>query len=193
MRQLIEECRANFGSAPRAFSWSTRMYHNTTMPQWCQADPLRGIYRDRNKILQHGRIVWGHIVQANMNLFYLLPGDAPATAIYSLDSRFDEDPQPLKEIAKKIYELKGKTQDNSSLVNISNFITNEMARPSKEVVPSVLAGDTQYLLTTIMVMRKHMPFGFLSARLLPLVVAPGQSEWSFVLPARYWPTALIDR
>lgn len=193
MQKLIEACRENFGAAPRKFGIADRPYLRTMPPSWTQRDALGAVYKNQGKILRDGQIVWAHIVQANRRMFNMLPEDLPAAIVYTLDPRGDNEPEILKDAAMRVHELKGTTPEESSLLGIANLITNETSRPLKEPLPSSMGFDRAIVLSSIMVLRKHLPFGFLSCRMFPLLVAPGVTDWTMILPSRYWPTELIDR
>ncbi len=59
------------------------------------------------------------------------------------------------------------------------------------VPPDLAAGDELYL-TTIMVIRAHLPMGFLDRSHLPLLIDPDGREPTMILPALFWPRTLVD-
>lgn len=195
-RALLEECRQNFGPAPRAFKWQDKQSLQAAPPAWCRTDALMMIYRQRPRLLREGRIVWGHLVQANNLLFNPGPQDCPASIIYGLSPDWDSDLDGLETIAHKIFALKGTMPDDPALQEFARGITDEMRRDFRVQVPAQLLDDAQQgrdlCLTTIMVMRQNLPFGFLTSSAFPLLVLPEHTDATLILPARFWPQTLRD-
>lgn len=106
----IAQCRASLGEAPRSFSWFDKFrYLRIPRSDWVEReDPLAEILKAQDLLLAEGRLVWGALVQANSDLFVRGWHDLPAAVIYSPDtSVFDDSPDLLLDIARKLYQLKG--------------------------------------------------------------------------------------
>lgn len=192
MDSLLQACRDNLGAAPRSFSRQERSYLAPRFPDWIGGDDLRAIKRDRNTLLQRGRVVWAALIQANQILFEPLSGDAPALVVWSENPELLHNHTALRALGLELYALKDKTGDNSGEVaDVARLITDELARPLNYRLPDSLAKDA--FITTILVFRKQLPCGFLTSGLLPLLVLPEESPCGLILPGKYWPDALKDR
>ncbi len=189
MAQLLEGCRQAFGAAPRSFSAQERRHFSPPTPMWMwfnRRDELWTLYRERMRVLETGQVVWAALVQANQLLFEPGTLDCPAAAVYGLDPSFDRDPDELRRIAHELFALKGTTPADPALRQAADDITNEMARRYNMRLPDALTGGRDVYMTCIMVHRRHLPTGYLTQGLFPLVVAPGQTPATMILPSRYW-------
>jgi hypothetical protein len=59
-------------------------------------------------------------------------------------------------------------------------------------VPPDLAGRTPCAVSTLWVMRRHLPERELLLPYFPLLVLPAEPHVAMVLPGRYWPADLLD-
>ena len=73
MQKALNECRENFGFPGRTFSfWERLFYLRIKCPRWCDEDDgLYTFFRHKDRLLENGEVVWGHVVQANRLLFSL--------------------------------------------------------------------------------------------------------------------------
>ena len=84
----------------------------------------------------HGRVVWGFLVQANQVLFDPSnSGVRPAVLLYSPDTYFDDNVEVLAELAAGLFELKGSSTGNPEIDQFVSAITNEMARTDRLPLP----------------------------------------------------------
>ncbi|WP_283435073.1 hypothetical protein [Neorhodopirellula lusitana] len=191
--EMLLECRQRFGDAPRdfgdaekqhlrvAFSLITRIVSRSD--GLCQ--PLsaqRNIFRD-------GVVVWGHLIQANGGLFEFGQRDLPGEMVYSLRVP-DFDPAKLEKVATELVALKGKQPTSPALLEIADYLTDEMIRVFGLKVPKTISQEA-CLISTVQFVRHHLPNQMLSDSVLPIVVAPQPSHYAFVLPAVYWPDQLL--
>lgn len=193
MQEIIDQCRVRFGPAPRSFSLGERMALTTRPPAWMykhRKDDLWEIYQRRDDLLQNGTVVWGCLVQANEILFAPGETDAPAMAIYSPDRYYDNHVDELADLASHLFRLKGTQPTIPALAEFARIITDEMTRPMRFPIPAMLAGGHDVFATSIMVQRAHLPHGFLTGGIFPLVIAPGRARATMILPSRYWPRVL---
>ncbi|EMI54584.1 hypothetical protein RSSM_03950 [Rhodopirellula sallentina SM41] len=88
--------------------------------------------------------------------------------------------------------LKGTQPNSNQERHIADYLTDEFIRVFGLAVPQYYP-EEQYLISTVMFARHHLPNQMLSDRILPLVVAPTPPHFAFVLPAVYWPQRLLER
>ncbi|MEV7541106.1 hypothetical protein [Streptomyces sp. NPDC089915] len=152
-------------------------------------DPLAQILKVQDLLLTEGRPVWGAIVQANSELFERGRRNLPAAVIYSPDAAaFDDRPDLLLDIARKLYRLKGIRQRNPELAVFSRMLASETDREMRLEVPHILTGGAVVYCTDIIVARRHLPGRVLNEPVFPLLIAPRRTLMTMMLPGRYWPT-----
>lgn len=192
MKTWIEACRANFGPPPRRFTWS-EWFHLLMVP----IDPaiyfgsLLSIYFRQGTLRKTGEIVWGHIVQANNELFSRGFDDLPADVIFSFDPHYDDAVGELGQIASDLFALKGTKPEDPSARKIARNLTSEITRSWKLPVPAYLTGGREVFMTTIMVIRAHIPNRHLSESYFPLLVHREKTRVALVLSKRYWPEEML--
>ncbi|WP_449473193.1 hypothetical protein [Streptomyces tanashiensis] len=190
---VIAQCRASLGEAPRRFSWFDKFrYLRIPRSDWVEReDPLAEILKAQDVLLAEGRLVWGAIVQANSDLFVRGWHDLPAAVIYSPDTAvFDDSPDLLLDIARKLYRLKGTRQQDPELAAFSRMLASEMDREMRLEVPRRLTGSAAVYCTDIIVARRHLPGRALSKSIFPLLIAPEHTAMTMMLPSRFWPTSV---
>lgn len=190
---LLSATRETFGQAPRSFSLFSQLYNRVYPPMWMirWGDDLRCVYRDQRKLFKEGKVVWGHIVQANNALFEPGKGNYPADMLYSLDPYFDNNLEALERIAHRLYGLKGKEVEDEEARYFSDAITDEHTRVLNVQLPKSLSGGREVYFTTFMVHRKHLPTGYLVSGWFPILALPGASDATMILPSKYWAADLI--
>jgi hypothetical protein len=197
MRELIEGCRELFGDPPRDGSETDRRAFRFR-PGWLlrtmlflTRDKLRIVLRDQDILREQGRVVWGHLVQANTILFNPHNRQAlPANVLYSPDRFFDDQVPLLGELAHGLFDLKGRSPVDKEMRQFAEAITNETARTMRLPLPSALTDGRTVYLTTCFINPPHLPGGCLKHGFFPLVICPEQTEAVMVLPCDYWPEEL---
>jgi hypothetical protein len=190
MNSLLQSCRDNLGAAPRSFPRSDRKYLYPALPRWMAQDKLLPLQKHRHTLLKRGRVVWSSLVQANKYLYQPDSRDAPALVVWSEEPTLANDPLALRCLAHEIFDLKG-TTGTGELADLGALVQAEMERPLNYAVPASLAENA--FMTTILVFRRHLPCGFLTSGLLPLLILPEETPFSMILPGRFWPDELKDR
>ncbi len=197
--QLLRGCRERFGSPPRFLEREAEQDFRLR-PSFLMrcvflltGDKLRTVLRDQSVLRDHGRVVWGFLVQANQVLFD--PANRatlPANVIYSTDTDCDDEVALFRDVAHGLFRLKGTTPADPELTRFSAAITNELARTMRLPLPrSLCRGKTAYF-TTCLIRPSHLPRGHLAAGFFPLVICPERTEAVMILPARYWPAELCE-
>ncbi|MYT69663.1 MULTISPECIES: hypothetical protein [unclassified Streptomyces] len=185
----LAQCRTSLGHPPRHFSWFDRFsYLRIPRSGWAWlGDPLGQILEVQDLLLTEGRLVWGAVVQANNELFERGWRDRPAAVIYSPDTAvFDDNPELLLTIARKLYRLKETWQADPELHAFSRMLTSEVDRQMRMQVPRQLTGSADVYCTDIIVARRHLPGRVLNEPLVPLLIAPEHTAMTMMLPSRFW-------
>lgn len=133
-------------------------------------------------VIATGKIHYGYLVEANSEMFRfkdLKTVALPGVVLYSTDDYFDSHPLELKKIAKTMYANKH-----------HNILRNELNYFTAQRIPNELTGGREVYMTTIMFYRLHLPLGYLSDSLMPLVADPKHTA-AFVVDVQYWTNPLI--
>ena len=170
-----------------------RTYLHIRPPRWCRQsdDELMLIYRDQKKLLFEGEVVLGLLVQANALLFRKGFADAPANVIYTADMSVENPVVKLREIAERLFSLKGTKPDDALERKFAGMISYEYSRDFRVTLPESLAQGLDATYTTIMVHRKHLPEGYITNDFFPLLIHQ-ESRAAMILPARYWSEELLS-
>jgi hypothetical protein len=195
----MRRCRQSFGPAPRQLApdaqaaFRLRPALIMRMFLLLTRDPLRHFLRDQDLLRDHGRVVWGYLVQANNVLFEPTNRTMrPAVLLYSPDTYFDDRVEVLRDLASELYDLKGTNAGDPELDRFVAAITDEMARVSRLMLPKSLCEGKEAYFATFLVQPSHLPLGYLAKGMLPLVICPERTEAVMILPAPYWPKELCD-
>jgi hypothetical protein len=194
MNSVLRACQSNFGEPPRSLSFGEKLRFLIWPPRWCLfgSDPLIGIYWTQNKLRDRGRVVWGQLVQANSLLFQPGPNNCPANVIYEPVASGERSYTALPRIANSIFGLKGQRHHDTELAECARWVTNERHRMVDAPVPKRLTGGRDVVFSTVMVHRKHLPSGYLSCSMFPLVINPEETPWTMILPHYYWPEGVDE-
>jgi hypothetical protein len=169
-----------------------RFYSHLRPPKWCRksGDELMIVYRDQKKLLHEGMIALGVIVQANVTLFGKGAGSGHANILYTTDFSIVDPVPRLLLIAQKIYTLKASTPEGPDELKFARMVSYEYGRDFRVTVPDSLTDGMDVTYTTIMIHRKHLPFGYLTGVYFPVLIH-SESRAAMILPARYWPHWII--
>jgi len=155
-------------------------------------DPLLGIIEQQDLLLEKGIVVWASLVQANELLFKPCRYDHPAVVLYCADPEsFDDQPDELRAVARKLYSVKGKLLADPVLQPFANMLCRELSREMRMPVPPSLVDGAPAYCTDVIVARRHLPARTLDHALFPLVIHP-TCDATMILPSRFWPDELLS-
>ena len=159
-------------------------------PGWLNPqDPLFEFFEKQVLLLTEGRIAWAALVQANKLLFSPGAEDCPAQLVWSDEPYFDSRPQELRGIGRRIFQLKNTAPSNPEERKIAAQITDEVIRSLGWKLPQSLTDQNVYS-TTLMVFRKHIPNGTLTAGCFP-ILTHSSTPFVMIVPFEFWPIELI--
>jgi len=192
MQHLLDQCRENFGFPERSFSFWTRFSYLYTERGWCRkTDRLSIFFDQRDDLLKHGEVVWGHIVQANERLFEGGAGDQPGEIVFPSIASVQIDPAELAEVASRLFDLRETGPFSGQLAEIVDHLNDEYHRVFGMPVPDELSPQFQSMMSTSMIARRHLPRRRLCCPLLPIIASPREPRIVMPLPSRYWPKELV--
>ena len=196
MNDLIQQCKSNFGLAPREFSWWDRLtYFCIPLPMWLIMRPHDKLMRhfwNLGKLWREGTVVWGCMVQANTLMFEDNDFSCPGEIVYSLVDSHKATPDYLRQLAAQLFSLKGTRPSEEGKAKIAAHLTNEWTRVYGLEVPPNLSPSVRCHLSITYLARKHLPDKRLCSNVLPIIVSPLPPYYITPLPERFWPHELID-
>lgn len=194
--EFINDFAMNIGMAPRRFSlWDRLTYLRIRRPAWLRTypyDDLMTLFDELDSLFREGTVVWGHIIQANANLFQRGDKDHPGEVVFSLSDSREASPENLRQVAWSVGSLRGTTHADRSLTAIGKYLENERIRVFGVPVPRAVSPDVDCHISTTYFVRKHLPRGRLCSPLLPLIVHPEEPHIALPLPAKYWPESFVQ-
>jgi hypothetical protein len=194
MNSILSECRTYFGDPPRSLSLGQKLRFRIypSLRERLSYDPLLRICDDQKKLRDRGRVVWGHLVQANALLFGPGPTNCPANVIYEPSPPNESSYAFLAPIAHSIFALKGKRHVDEDLDECARWVTSERLRMVNAPIPAQLSRGRAILFSTLLIHRKHLPAGYLSCSFFPLVINPDETPSVMILPSEYWPVGVAE-
>lgn len=191
---MLRQCRLNFTHDDRKLrSWRSRRYLRIARPKWCSdKDGLRVLFDGWRSLYANGQIVWGRVVAADEDLYHSGRRDGRATVIFPAEPRANIQPRILRESAERLFELRFNAPDDFELKGIANALADNRRRIFGLSVPRRMAPAVQLLLSSTVLLRRHMPERVLGAEIMPLIVKNNWPRLAIMLPSVYWPSELVQ-
>lgn len=192
MSRLLDEVRDMMGTVPRWRGFFGHLSLRQARPIWIKrSDELNEVFRRQGKLMREGDIVWGALVQANMHLFSPGPHDHPAMVIHSPDPFFEDDPNRLRALGNRLFQLKNTTPASPDERRLAEMITDEMERGMGWTVPRACTGAREVTSTSVIVFRRHLPDRVLRCGWFPLLTHP-ETPAVMIVPSNYRPDELVE-
>lgn len=196
--KLLLTTRKLWKESPPRLSLIDRLnYYHIWTPPWFYLYPFNGIHKllgRQKQVYQNGVIVWGQIVMPNEVLYQNGPLNAPAVVVYSFSSPQIATPDALVEVAGNVFDLKTDKLPASrtrQLKELADFLKRETDWGHGIPVPNQLGMGLNCQLSTILVVRNHLPLPRLRHGFFPLLVNPEKPHYAIILPERHWPKPLV--
>ena len=153
-------------------------------PQWILGDPLNYQFESVPTLFSQGRVVWAALVQANDDLFRIgsLEG-APGVVLYDPAGRIDQ--PTLGRVARQVFALKGKPNEDADVAAMGAALANETSRMFDHPVPPSISAYPLRV-SALQFDRRHLPDGLLSMGTFPIVISDQCPGAVMVLPAPRW-------
>lgn len=139
-------------------------------------------------VIDSGKVYYGYVIEANHQLFQaknVATLTCPAVVVYSTDKYFEENPLALKDIVAPMRKIQVvKNWANKILKNPTECFSSIQ-------VPRSFTDGREIYMATVMVYRRHLPLGYLSDFMLPIVADPSSQTAAFVVDVKYWTKSLI--
>lgn len=146
---------------------------------------------DYVRLTEHGRLVWGVVIQVESATMSDGPLEYPCNIVFSLQPYFETRPQHLGRIAAAISNLKHTFPTEPALAKAAAIITDEKNYVFNWRLPYRLTDGYEVYFSCLMLHRVRLPRRRLSGPFLPVVVAPGEVECCMLAPLSCWPAVLL--
>jgi hypothetical protein len=179
------------------FWWETlaAMRPPLWMVVFARNHPLRRQYSWHRHLMERGRVTLGLIVDADPALDQP-PRDEDvydgfAIVLFAPGLPFETAAGVLDEVAARVWRSNGHSaaEDDEVAEQVESFrdqLDEQSAFPLFVEVPVTLTSGHRVWCSSLMLVRRHVPLGYLRSRWIPLLIdAPG-CEYVMVVPARYW-------
>lgn len=168
-----------------------RHYLQITPPQWLVGDELYKQVLAMPTLYQHGRVVWGCVVNTPDQMYHA--GDEHCTGEILYDPTGRTPPDKLQFLAQQLYQLRGKKPQYPDQQDYIQHTQNEHSRLSYHPYPNSLS-EQAIRISSIWFWRDHLPNGMLSMTYFPILICQDEKflGQTMVLPAWFWPKKLRD-
>jgi hypothetical protein len=188
LRSMIVSLRRSFGAGRLLQGGRWAKQSQASPPAALAGDPVGVVYTHLPQLIRKGRIVWGALVLADEALFAPGAGDRPVLLVFSHDEHYDARPAELAALGARIASLRGARPSAPGLRELVAQLRNDSGRPLGVPLPASLA-PREVTLTSAMVIRSHLPDGFLAGDWFPLLTHTS-SAVPLIVPSPFWPQAL---
>lgn len=191
-KRFIDECRRRYRDAAAGGGLLALFREpGRTFELDCGADHVPAELAPHYRLLlEHGRVVWAVVAQAEDALYGHGVKDLMANTVYCDDPSSDADLDALRQVARDVFAVKNTKPADPQVAKIAGLITDEQNRALNVPLPDVMTGGRRVLFTTTLVHRRRLPTGYLADAALPIVIAPDMTPWNMLLPLRYWSPGL---
>ena len=184
---LIRSSRLLLGEAPRWLGADSDSYltlHRPFLQFLVPADHKKAIANLR-PLLQRGTVVWGTLVVAQDALFSKGDFDGRGVVVYCPQLHLHDNLEHLVAAAQSLEELRKKQSTKEDETALQKLIEDNNAWFTPRTIPQSVVDDESLRVSSVLIARKHLPKGIVTANCLPILVHP-EIETIAVLPERYW-------
>lgn len=167
-------------------------YLRIDKPSWVEEDDLQRFFAAYEDLLQNGVVVWGALIQANVDLFSSGKCDLPGEVVYCKNPFTRCDVGQLEWLASEIGDLKEEMSEDPAVQKIADYLKDERIRVFGWPIPTTMDPKGMFQISTVFFARHHLPNKKLSGAVFPVIIDKDNPSVAMVLPYKYWPKDLID-
>ena len=152
--------------------------------RWHAANDRATPLKAKPALLFRGQVVWGFISRAYLPAY--VPGRRThyGSVVYALDPH---EPDSIFELAWAVNELRAnRLPPPPGTETIAAAMRDDQSVFTRLRLPVETGAHGEAYLANLCIHRTRLPGGYLHDRLLPLLVAPRETEWCCILPMRGW-------
>jgi len=189
----LVELERTLGPPPRGFDGITV----PARPEWMDDDDaLASVYDGFRRVFEDGTLAAGKMFMANTSAFEPGEIDAPAGVIYTFDRTLWRQPQVMEDVANRVFRFHSEGEALPSAPDLrllSDQLRSGFERPMHELLPPPVSDGFVIYHTSAMVIRSHLPNGYLAAGNFPVLVdldGPRPPR-AVIVPHQLWPPSLM--
>ncbi len=192
--------RKRLGEPPRKVGFFSLSPLYFPEPPWLRGEqktvPLKRLFAGFDQVWKEGRVLWGHVVRANANLFTPGTDDCPGLMIFSFSDSDETAVNLLPVYAKRLYDLRLSVLPNPTWTQSETEwwedMTNDRSYQRGVKLPAAWQQEkADYRGSSIFFHRGHLPGTFIQSRLMPLLVNP-KTDIAMPVPCSYWPKGMAE-
>ncbi len=192
---ILKQVEAALGAAPRSFGLMDRLtWYKQDLPYWdWKNDDIHPSVDYWKRVFAHGRLTWGHLVQANNLMYEKSDVNYPGEVLIWHDRSQPFDFHMCTYAARTLYALKGTSSeltDEEERVFAQN-LEGEMHRSYGVPVPARIAQGVDLRTSTIFFQRRHIPNKVITAPLFPLLYLEEGPMVPVMVPHKFWPKEFL--
>lgn len=192
---VLEAVRDALGDPPRELDadaleeFTIRVGFIDRIAMMLGARKKKAILDDAALLAEEGTVVWG--------AFGFTPEEAfdPANKapqsceiLYSPDPVYDRDPDPLRHLARELVAARETKAKNKAVREFVAEMRSQLVRRTIRLrVPPELTDDTKVYVGETFLDPKHLPGGVPAVPIIPVLIAPKETEAVVPVPSGYWP------
>lgn len=154
-------------------------------------EPLAELTKAMPAIAARGKLVLGWIIQANDTLWTPGANWAPGWAVFQRVGFAKSRPEVLAKAAEQLQEVANWTPTEPDHALLIRCLSDDMGRPGFTIINSRVLGIEGLVLTSFVVIRRHLPGAYLRQPWLPLIVAPDVCPYPAIVPGELWTPGLL--
>lgn len=187
---LLAEVERAVGRPPRRLSKLVRRYGDPLRARGAHPpDPTAKLYDHYRQTLKRGVVRWAAVVQANHTLYAPGRWSSMAQVVYAED---EVSLIETCEIAERTAATKGTMPTDPAVRKVADMLADEMERALDWPLPEALSGGRRAYTTITPVHRATVPDRFMGLGYFPVLADPA-TKYTAMVPAAYWPEALVEQ
>ena len=191
--RMIEESRALIGPTPRDLTMSPYLQFTAAGLAGQRQRPIcfGKSTAAKDVLYRNGTVVWACFIKAGPAAISPGKEDCSAAVVYSPHRWFDAKLGELARLAQTVGELKDKQHIDEETAEFARLLFDEKSRAPRLAVPHKIFGEFPAFHASIVVVRKHLPFGFVTNAMVPILIDPKATAAVMILPSQYWSPLLL--
>lgn len=191
--QLIRNARLQIGEAPRALAASEYrgLVPRKPLLAFTMNSGERAAYDAFEELLESGEVVWAALTLARNDLFGKGDHNGRGVVVYCPELHVHDDLERLVEASQALDRFRSSQSLAATDKPFKKQLNDNNEWFPPRALPTSIADDPRVWVSSVLVVRKHLPKRRLLASCLPLLVHPKQNTVA-ILPDRYWPREMKD-